>query len=1014
MDDKMKVLTGFCPDPNCNMQLYFPSNTTDKVLHCVTCGQHHKIEHLKNTQPVTDPATAIRTILQNILKKSIPEHMKTNCESIKVKGLSNYTSKLVSPLLTKYGLEKNTQKIKLLSEMGQGQTFDCSHLSDRAFLIEEENLLIAGYGRDTSVEYLKDTLNEVYKVNNNEENIVPIYVDGDGHCLLHAISRALVGREIFWHSLATNLKSHFVNHQKNYKALFKDFIEEEEWCDITDEADPNFVPRFGEVHGLRNMHVFGLANCLHRPIILIDGLEGLYSKGDYCAVFLPYLVPLEQCKDKNGQLHKPVLISWSSKGRNHFVPLVGIQGKPLPKFPQYLLPKVWGLPQELLTKYIDFTNETCVIGGSKSLSEKYLLKLVTAMENHFRILNGIAPSVVGDVYHHISRPSGVIGLSSEMVTETALAMVKEERLHKCLLCQSVMEEVLPCSLTWLQPGGKLYEIAKSTHGSLKDGYQYRFPSHGNIMCSYNAERNILRFVQDVETMKCKHCSGALRVVKTDGTLGHINGDQLAIPASKNSRCGCGYKHYWDGKHYDNLPLKVPILLEWNNTKKEDFVYWFQFEADDTLNSNAFTLGHQLVKKHFPGEFGSERLVEKVVDQIFCFVLKDSPEDKSIPCISTTNDLFGSDPATTLNKIILKGTKSKTLHKEELNVSKTEQVLRKTIEHHAVVKQKRLSASSPHKVLSNKMSPERLVEVKKDVQQISVTRKKERRIRISLIEAGNETYTLSDTTTFLDIQNFIEEKFKLKKELQIIKYGFPPKTLQPSDQYIDLKHGERLVVHTKKLPKNETINLVTNVMDTDSHLSSGAASQSNKQTSVDLNTSALANSLFSLLDNVDIWKWACADRRMFKCSGLFYNQAVNDLGILQHDQHISLPCFPSKLFQYDSTLDELLLCLGPTHIPVRILTDEELVLAHKQTLQNKQTLHKKDGHQSSSAAVKQKHDEKMQIFHGEGHTLKPLENKESDETKMELDTTLNIINDISPSPINDIQPIEMQDDNNLSR
>lgn len=34
---------------------------------------------------------------------------------------------------------------------------------------------------------------------------MPIHADGDGHCLVHAISRCLVGRELFWHALRTNM-----------------------------------------------------------------------------------------------------------------------------------------------------------------------------------------------------------------------------------------------------------------------------------------------------------------------------------------------------------------------------------------------------------------------------------------------------------------------------------------------------------------------------------------------------------------------------------------------------------------------------------------------------------------------------------------------------------------------------------------------------------------------------------------------------------------------------------------
>ena len=49
-------------------------------------------------------------------------------------------------------------------------------------------------------------------------------------------------------------------------------------------------------------------------------------------------------KDSSGllKLNSPIVIAWSSSGHNHFIPLVPIKGKPLPKLPQALCPKVWG------------------------------------------------------------------------------------------------------------------------------------------------------------------------------------------------------------------------------------------------------------------------------------------------------------------------------------------------------------------------------------------------------------------------------------------------------------------------------------------------------------------------------------------------------------------------------------------------------------------------------------------------------------------------------------------------
>ena len=44
----------------------------------------------------------------------------------------------------------------------------------------------------------------------------------------------------------------------------------------------------------------------------------------------------------------------------------------------------------------------------------------------------------------------------------------------------------------------------------------------------------------------------MRQIKGDGSICYKNGDRTMTPA-QTSHCQCGYKHYWDGKEYDNLP-----------------------------------------------------------------------------------------------------------------------------------------------------------------------------------------------------------------------------------------------------------------------------------------------------------------------------------------------------------------------------------------------------------------------------------------------------------------------------
>ena len=62
-----------------------------------------------------------------------------------MKGISNYQCKLLSPLLTTHGKDKN-DKPRPLKELGMGDVFDCSKLASRAFAIESSFLNTKGYG----------------------------------------------------------------------------------------------------------------------------------------------------------------------------------------------------------------------------------------------------------------------------------------------------------------------------------------------------------------------------------------------------------------------------------------------------------------------------------------------------------------------------------------------------------------------------------------------------------------------------------------------------------------------------------------------------------------------------------------------------------------------------------------------------------------------------------------------------------------------------------------------------
>lgn len=283
---KVQYSAATCLDPECLTKLFFPSH--EASVECPSCGQRHTVGDLPDRQVVDEKHSNVSIELAQ-LRQSYKTGRKTP-ELIKVKGISNYQCKLLSPLLTEYGKDKSDNP-KLLKDLGLGEVFDCAKLASRAFAIEESHFKVVGYGidRSGSEKYLRGTLLKIREANADVECLVPIHADGDGHCLVHAISRCLVGRELFWHALRTNLHSHLKNNEKQYQEIFKDFISDEEWADIIAESAPDFKPPDGQSLGLRNIHIFGLANVLHRPIILLDSLSGMQSKGDYSGIFLPSL-----------------------------------------------------------------------------------------------------------------------------------------------------------------------------------------------------------------------------------------------------------------------------------------------------------------------------------------------------------------------------------------------------------------------------------------------------------------------------------------------------------------------------------------------------------------------------------------------------------------------------------------------------------------------------------------------------------------------------------------------------
>lgn len=339
---------------------------------------------------------------------------------IKRYKLTNYHCKLLSPFLTEHGI--------------LGRPVDFPYMGDQAFEIERELIATPNYGCDRrSAMYLRTTLEEIQRVNDNDLfRITPLHVDADGYCLVHAISRALVGRQIFWHVLRAHLKNHLETFLQQYKQLLRDIILDDEWKDIITEADPNFRPLDINTHKVRAIHLFGLANVLHRPIILLDNLNSIMeSNGAHTAIFVPALIPEDECK-KGSILNRPLLVAWSSASRNHLIPLVGVRDKPVLKIPQSLLPKVWGMPNSIVKRYIEFDSDgNCFVGGRDFIDEISVRRLIKTMDGPFKAKFNVSAKLVSRYRQFFF---GREDDQPESMIKATKSAVENGELLKCLPC----------------------------------------------------------------------------------------------------------------------------------------------------------------------------------------------------------------------------------------------------------------------------------------------------------------------------------------------------------------------------------------------------------------------------------------------------------------------------------------------------------------------------------------------------------------------------------------------------
>ncbi|KAG5265239.1 hypothetical protein AALO_G00240050 [Alosa alosa] len=761
-----RILSGSCPDPACQARLFFPAQSSAASIECTECGQRHEQRSLLRMEEVTDPDVVLHNLLRHALL-GVTGAPKKGPELVKVAGLSNYHCKLLSPTLTRYGMDRQSGQARLLSDMNQGDMFDCALLADRAFLIEREHLDSAGYGQDRSgsLLYLRDTLAQVRAANGDQERLVPVHVDGDGHCLVHAVSRALVGRELFWHALRENLRRHFASNLPRYRALFADFIDAAEWDDIISGA--HSPPRAGAPR----------------------------LRGTSTATFLPGLVPPDDCRDRHGDLNKPICLAWSSSAHNHYIPLVGVRGAGPPRLPNQLLPKAWGVPQELIGRYMALDEEGgCVIGGERSLGDGYLRRLVVAMDAVFEGEHGVSAALVADVHHYVD-----------------------------------------------------------------------------------------------------------------------------ADAANPARCAQGgFKHYWAGGEYDNLPEELPVTLDWAGRVVRETVHWWQYESDAALNSNAYEVAARLVDQHFPGEFGSEPLVQKVVTSILQQTARRGPDQYRPPARESTPRRLAPPPASGEKKIRVTtsdGRQATLTLQPRTNHAELQRAIAAAFS--IPPGRQRIRAGFPPRPLPPPADAS---------DDTPVPLQHGERVSVEVLRTEEES----------EVNGGEEDERRTAEEER--RGG------DREERREERRGGDREERREESMSRAER----------------------ELQDNIDLEISSLC--LLATLMGEDVWSYAKKLPHLFQPGGVFYNIVKKDMGLLD-GKHCSLPQLSGRVFVYSSRDDRLELCADAAgHFPIGPGVDEMAKEAGLKLPADGSPSHAGMRLGSGGVVRKKEAASAVPVFQGKGHSL----------------------------------------------
>ena len=226
------------------------------------------------------------------------------------------------------------------------------------------------------------------------------------------------------------------------------------------------------------------------------------------------------------------------------------------------------------------------------------------------------------------------------------------------------------------------------------------------------------------------------------------------------------------------------------------------------------------------------------------------------------------------KIILTGQKAKTIHKEELTMSRAERGVQQSISDNASSSQKRrtdrLKQEQNHGRLASPAAAAAPPAVSSSSAPATPTKaspspasNKDKKIRVTTSDGRQAMLTLPAHTTYHELQRSIAKEFALPTSQQCIRYGFPPKELAPprsgeEGRAVALQHGDRVIVEILRAPEQKPAGPVSRFSGSHSSVHAakseaaggGRLSDGELQDSIDLETSSLC--LLATLMGKRLW------------------------------------------------------------------------------------------------------------------------------------------------------------------